>query len=369
MKNKKFLFIIGVILVAIVFILLPKGGKAPEQTAPEMALDDKKVVSIDSDAVKKGEIENTVFTIGTIDPVEIFDVNAKVSGTVLKANFEVGDHVNKDDVLFTIDKANFETTRDASLSQLKNSLEQARTSRDKAQDDYDKELQLFETGAASQSSLDSAKIALDNAVIAYNNAASSYNSQAANYSDQLDNYVQKSPVSGVIVSKNISKDIYASTQNGYSIITEDAFVVNATISSKYVKSIAKGQKASIYVNTIDKQYTGEVLSVSSVGKNGSYPVEISIAGDDNLMSGLYSEIEISVDSVKDAMLIAKKALIYEGDKVYVYKINDDNTVKKVEIQVGIVNGEHVQLISGLNEGDKVVTLGKEYVTEGVAVKE
>ncbi len=363
--NKKWI-IIGVAIVAIIAVItgiMPKKPTKADNSALKMGLEAETATTISSETVSKGDIDETAFTIGSIEPVETFNVTAKMAGDVKATYFEIGDRVSKNDVLFEINQEAFDVSKNQTLTQQKNALEQSKDSLKQAEDAYNDQLQLFESGAASQSVLDNAKTALENAQRAYENTKASYNSSLSTLNEQLDNYVQRSPVDGIVVDKNISKDMYATSQNGYTIIPESQFIVKASITSKYVKSVAKGQKASIYVNTLDKTYKGEVISVSEVGQQGSYPIELSIQGDDALMSGLYCEIKITTHRLEQVPVISKSALLLEGKEHYVFRIKADNTVEKISVVTGAESDDKVEILENLNLGDQIAVLGKEYLSE------
>lgn len=366
MKMNKKWVIAGIAIIAIIVVIVaikPKKEIKADDSALEMGLEAETATTISSEIVTKGDIDETVFTIGSINPVETFNVTAKIAGDVKATNFEVGDHVSKNDILFEINQDAFDVSKNQTLTQQKNALDQAKDSLKQAEDAYNDQNQLFESGAASQSVLDNAKTALENAQRTYENTKASYNSSLSTLNEQLDNYIQRSPVEGIVVDKNISRDMYATSQNGYTIIPESQFIVNASITSKYVKSIEKGQEASIYVNTLDKTYTGEVISVSEVGQQGSYPIELSIQGDEDLMSGLYSEIKITTRQLEQVPVVSKSALLLDGEKHYVYRIKGDNTVEKVSVITGAESDDQVEILQNLNLGDQIVVLGKEYLSE------
>ena len=68
------------------------------------------------------------------------------------------------------------------------------------------------------------------------------------------------------------------------------------------------------------------------------------------------------------MGIPDTSVILEGSKIYVYKVSKDNTVKKIEVSTGIRNKGNLELLSGLNVGDKVVAEGLTKVRPGAKIK-
>lgn len=319
-------------------------------------------------SAKQGSISDEIYTIGQAAPSSTYNVNAKASGEVGRVYFEVGDEVGKGDVLFTVDMDSFNIDRDKNIAQLSNGVEQAKMAYDNALKIYQDKKKLFESGAVSDYDLDSARINSENAKISYDNALKNLNSTSSAYSEQTENYVIKSPVSGVVTQRSVDEGMFASSQNGFTIIVKDSMVIEASIASKYVNSVKPGQKVDIYVNTLDRTYSGEVASVSYSAKKGSYPVEISISDDDKrIQPGMYAEISIQTGSKEGAVLIPRAAVMSEGPQDYVYVVDDSSEACKTPVKMGISNEGMVEIAKGISAGDKVVVEGKEFLDDGKLV--
>ena len=362
--NKKMIIIFTLLIIAGVFWGLQSKQSSD---AIETLADKENVEYVNAEEIISGAIEEKLFTIGSVDPLSTFVVNAKVNGEVKSTFFEKGDRVKKGDVLFEIEKENYLVTKNATLNQLRNALDQSELALNQAEENYRHQMSLFNAGAVSQAALDAAKMTLDNSKIAYNNASTNLNSNISSLNEQLDFYIQRSPVDGVIVEKNISVANFASTQNSYTIVPENQYVLNSSVTSKYVSKIEKGQKAYIYVNTLDRYYEGEVLSISRVGKKGVYPVEIAIYGDEELMAGLYAEVNIVINSLDAALLAPSEAIVRELEEAYIYIVNEDSNVEKIKVELGIESGGWVQIICSISKGSKVVTKGKEFISNQTKV--
>ncbi|KDR95497.1 RND family efflux transporter, MFP subunit [Peptoclostridium litorale DSM 5388] len=342
----------------------PKDAKSDSMEIKNAA--DQVPVTVAS--AKQGSISDEIYTIGQAAPSSTYNVNAKASGEVSRVYFEVGDEVRKGDILFTVDMDSLNIDRDKNLAQLSNGVEQAKMAYDNALKVHTDKKKLFESGAVSDYDLDNSRINSENAKISYENALKNLNSTSSSYSEQTENYVIKSPVSGIVTQRSVDEGMFASSQNGFTIIVKDSMVIEASIASKYVNSVKPGQEVEIYVNTLYRTYSGEVASVSYTAKKGSYPVEISISDDDKrIQPGMYAEISIKTGSKEDAVLIPKSAVISEGPQDYVYVVDDSSAARRTPVEMGISNEGIVEIARGISAGDKVVVEGKEFLDDGKLV--
>lgn len=361
MKHKKLIFgIVGAAVIVAAVI----GINMKQHTASEALTVLSDPIAVTVTVPYRDNIEETVFTIGEVQPAATYSVVAKTAGTVDAAYFEVGDMVAKDDILFKLDTSALSVTQQSTLDQVDNAIKQAKMALDQAQDQYDRQSILFEQGAVSKAVMDSATTALDNAAIQYDNALSSAKSTQKQLEEQYDTYVQKSPVSGTIVSKNIDEGQFVSSQVAYTIIPDESYIVSGSITSKYINDLSKGQSVSIYVKTIDRHYTGTVQSISSVASRGSYPIEIAIEGDSDLKAGLYAELEIVLSAHDGVLLVPKGALIQDNGSYYAYTVDNSGSVLRKNVEVGIASGKAFEIMSGLTEADQIVLKGLDFVEPG-----
>lgn len=141
---------------------------------------------------------------------------------------------------------------------------------------------------------------------------------------------------------------------------ENAEKLKVTLSvSKYdLEKIAVGQKAKLTIS--GKEYEGTVSNVSKIAQtNMSGAIVISADvhidnPDDAIVLGVEAKVVIETAQVKDAILVPINSVNYASDGVFCYTVVDDK-VKKQLVETGVSDDEHVQIISGLSEGDQVIT--------------
>ena len=169
------------------------------------------------------------------------------------------------------------------------------------------------------------------------------------------------PFSGVLGYTGLTEDILVS--NNIVIITLDD---NSTIYSdikipeNYSTSIKKGlpveAKISSYKN---KLFEGEVDFVSSRinADTRSLLSRIKVKNEDlELISGSLLEVSVKFD-LRNSLSVPDTSIMIEGDKSYVYKINDENIANKTEVKTGLRSNKNIEIISGLSEGDIIVAEG------------
>ena len=169
------------------------------------------------------------------------------------------------------------------------------------------------------------------------------------------------PFSGVLGYTGLTEDILVS--NNIFIITLDD---NSTIYSdikipeNYSASIKKGLPVEVKITSYkDKVFEGEVDFVSSRinADTRSLLSRIKIENKDlELISGSLLEVGVKFD-LRNSLSVPDTSVMIEGDKSYVYKINDENIANKTEVKTGLRSKKNIEIISGLNEGDIIVAEG------------
>ena len=140
--------------------------------------------------------------------------------------------------------------------------------------------------------------------------------------------------------------------------------VYAAVLKKNLKLIAK---FSAYKNNT---YDGIIQSVASRvdAQTRSILARAQIENKNSeIIPGSLLEIKILYNE-KDALSVPDTSVMYEGSKKFIYKIIKNNMIKKVEIETGIRNKGNLEILSGLNEGDKIMAEGLTKVRPGMKVK-
>ncbi len=169
------------------------------------------------------------------------------------------------------------------------------------------------------------------------------------------------PFNGVLGYTGLTEDILVS--NNIVIITIDD---NSTIYSdikipeNYASYIKKGLPVEVKIaNHKEKIFKGEVDFVSSRinADTRSLLSRIKVNNKDlDLISGSLLEVSVKFN-LRNSLSVPDTSVMVEGDKSYVYKINDENIANKTEVKTGLRTDENIEIISGLTQGDIIVAEG------------
>ena len=169
------------------------------------------------------------------------------------------------------------------------------------------------------------------------------------------------PFSGVLGYTGLTEDILVS--NNIVIITlDDNSIVYSDIKipENYSTSIKKGLPVEVKLTSYkDKIFVGEVDFVSSRinADTRSLLSRIKVENEDlELISGSLLEVGVKFD-LRNSLSVPDTSVMIEGDKSYVYKINEENIANKTEVKTGIRTDKSVEITSGLTEGDIIVAEG------------
>ena len=191
---------------------------------------------------------------------------------------------------------------------------------------------------------------------------------------KLKNYVKK----GEILIKLKSGNIIApfSGALGYTGLTEDILVSNnifvitlddnSTIYSdikipeNYSTFIKKGLPVEVKLSSFkDKIFLGKIDFVSSRINADTRSLLSRIKIDNKeleLISGSLLEVSVKFN-LRNSLSVPDTSVIVEGDKSYVYQVNEENIANKTEVKTGLRSNRNIEIISGLTEGDTVVAEG------------
>ena len=169
------------------------------------------------------------------------------------------------------------------------------------------------------------------------------------------------PFNGIIGKRDFSNDIDVS-KSSIILNLEDTSVlfIDVDIPETFAPYVKKNQNVDIKFSGNNlKKYPGIVESTASrIDTNKrSLPVRIKLDNPNNeLLSGSLLEVSINYNE-RNSLSIPDTSILMEGDKVFVYKVVKENTVKKIEVKIGIRNQGSVEVKTGLENGETIVAEG------------
>ncbi|MES2153448.1 MAG: efflux RND transporter periplasmic adaptor subunit [Pseudomonadota bacterium] len=389
--------------VALVLSLVAVGAGANAwmQSKKEAVIPESKYRSVAADT---GNITQTVTATGTINPVALINVGSQVSGTVVELKADFNDHVKKGQILLKLDPTIF----NAQIAQSQASLASQQASLRLAQANFERNERLVAQSYISGLTLDQSRRELDVAKANIKLAEA----QLARSQADLDNSVIRAPIDGVIIKRTIDlgQTVAASftTPNLFQIAKDlTKMQIDTSVSEADVGALKDGQPARFVVDAYpDKEFDASMrqfrLAANVVQNVVTYNVVLDVPNKDELLKpGMTAQVRLVVGNRPNVLRIPTSALRFRlsdeeqekelkrqkakgGDKkasasavlpapadeddlafrskseatrsFKIFKLNDKNEAKPVDIKIGLSNFRYTEVLAGdLKKGDKVVT--------------
>lgn len=179
-----------------------------------------------------------------------------------------------------------------------------------------------------------------------------------------------SPIDGVIAELNVIENQIALPNTALATIV-DLNPINATffVNSYEVTKLQPGMKATIEVEGLSESFTSEIKTVSPTvnPQTNLFEVRISVSNDQNVIKGgMRINAFIHLENIERALVVPIDSVLYEDNEPYVF-IADGNISVRKNIVLGMRSGNQVEVVEGLQNGQRVVTRGKERLTDGAEI--
>ena len=224
--------------------------------------------------------------------------------------------------------------------------------------------------ANQTSSVESAKVAVSNArrhlqILGMTDAAIDSLAKKSNVGPSV--FPLNSPISGTVVERNgtIGATV-GSDANLFKIIDLSRVWIDANVFEKDLERVRIGQLVNIKVPAFpDATFTGRVILISSTIDPDTRTVQVrtEVANPDGqLKPDMFANVEIVTAGRRQAISVPLAAVLDEGGRSVVF-IADGNNYTKKEVTLGLKSDDRVEIVQGLNAGDKVVTKGNYLLME------
>lgn len=291
------------------------------------------------------QVPQTGVYSSTVQANVVNNIASQTSGRIRTLNVEVGDFVEKGQVLAEMDR----TQLDQAALTLKNN-----------ETEFERIKALFEEGGVSQSDYETAEL--------------SYNVSKSSYDNLLENTVLLAPVSGVITARNYDiGDMYALSSPIYTLQQITPVKLLVPVSEMDYTNVHQGDKVSLTVDAIPgRTFTGSVVRVYPVidPTSHTFNVEVHVPNTDRaIRPGMYARVTVTF-GVNDSIVLPDTAVLkQQGSGVRtVFVLGDDNTVEPRIVTVGLHFDGQYEILSGLEEGETVVVTGNSSLNGGDKVE-
>ncbi len=384
-KKKKLILIISGAVVFVIFIILA------------IVKNQEKLIPVTVETVEKGKIISIVTASGKIEAKTKVNISADVMGKIVKLPVVEGQHVEKGQLLVEIEK----TQKLTDVAQMRAMLASSKVEEEQARIDFDRQKQLYQRKLISQAEYDLARTNLERAK-AYVSQAQANLDRAL---DQLEKCTIRSPMSGIITQLNSEEgeNVIIGTMNNIGtviMVVSDLSEIEviADVDETDIAHLALDQEVEISLDALpDTTFRGKVTEIGNAAKvTGSFQEQVTnfevtiliIDEVPGIKPGMNATVDITTDVIvkipiqavvmrkpakdtPEAEETATGALASttddaDGDNGNLKDEDEEKEVdgvfvvegvevKFVPVKTGISDQQNIEIISGLEENQKIVT--------------
>ena len=380
-RKKKPFVMAAIVLLLFLFVILYATGII----APSLTVD---VTTISH--VYPSQSLSTLNASGYIVAQRKAAVASKVTGRLVALMVEEGSKVKKNQIIARMENADVAAAKDqtaANLGTVKASLEQAKAERDNAQQVNDRYKKLIAGGVVSQSEYDTVNTRYKRAqegVKAAEAAVLGAEAALKGASAGLDYTLIRAPFDGVVLTKNADVgDIVtplgaAATAKAAVVTIADmkSLQVEVDVSETSITAISVGQPCDIQLDALsDMRFRGKVHAIVPTVDRTKATVLVKVRfldKDIRMLPDMSAKVSflsrsLKPEELKSRVAVNGSALIWQGDKAYVYLLQGNN-VKQTIVTLGEKLGDMMEIKAGLKPGDRVVIKPPKGLKDGSKIK-
>ena len=365
-------------------MVLCAGCGKEEETEEETATGT--AVEVTDVAAGSMSTENTLNgKVVAVNEVQVFPLLAG-QGQVL--NVSEGDTVSKGQTLFTVDTSTVTSTMSAlqqSYSATKTAtdraIESARIGVEQAELAVSNTEALLEAGAAAEQDLTKAKQALTQAQAGVAQAQAQQSASLAQIQASMDQINKQAslgtvtaPCSGTVTAVNVVQGGMASSAQPGVVIAENGSVeVQVSVAEDVFTGIKSGDTASVLVSAVSAEPMNGTVSTLPAAANAQtnlYDVSVSLPSGAKPPIGAFASVTFYTDRRVSTLSVPTECILTgNNNEQYVFTVDESGTTAtRVTVTTGLVSKTDTEVVSGLKAGDKVVTKGQSYLSDGAAVR-
>ena len=335
-------------------------------------------MTVETAIVKKGSVAQQLTGVGNLVGDATVAVVPRAAGRLQDVYVRLGDRVNRGQRIAKIeDNEILEQVRQAVAAQevSQATIRQREADLKLAETNLERSRNLFTKQLLPKQTLDDTE-ARHQAAVAQLDLARAQSTQSNARLDELRinlaNTNIVSPVNGFVARRAVDPGAFVGN-NAPVVdvvdITKVRLVVN--VIEKDLKQLATGDETRVEVDAFPGEtFTGRIARVAPVldPATRTAPIEIEIANPSyRLKPGMYARISITTDERKDTLVVPANAVVDYSGRRGVFVANNDNTVAFRAVRLGIEVATQIEILDGLDEGDRVVTTGAAALQDGATV--
>ncbi len=304
--------------------------------------------------VTTGPISDGLEATATVQARDRAEIRARASGAVSALDVEEGQRVTAGQRLARIDQPAYQSL-----------IDKARAQVEKARRDLLAAQQLKTQGVLPKQQVDDAEFNLRQARL-----------ELRRLEDERGLGAVTSPIDGVVVSRAVERGEAISAGAAlFEVADLAALEVELYVPERHLGRLKTGLPVQVSADaTGDGVLTGRVERIAPTVDPRSGTVKVTVALGDGaideshtLRPGMYVRARIVLDTRDDAVLVPRRAVIYENDRAFAFRV-DDGVARKLALKVGHADRDRLEIRDPLKAGDTVIVFGQRGLEDGAKVR-
>ncbi|HUN67102.1 MAG TPA: efflux RND transporter periplasmic adaptor subunit [Bacteroidota bacterium] len=346
MKNKKWYIVAGIVLVfaLILLVRILQGNASSDQRRQSAPL-------VRCEPPRQETVYDELSYTGDILPIQQASIYSKVSGNLEKIYVDIGTQVKEGELLALID-----------TTELVQQLQQTSATYENNRLAYERNKELIGQNLIARQDLDNAEAAMKVARAAYETART-----------RLGYAYITAPFSGIITKRYLDQGANVTSDNTllYTLMDMNSMKMIIPIQEKDLPRVTKGKKAIISVDAYPgKTFDGVVTRLSQAVDltSRTMDVQIDIPNPGALLKpGMYANVQLIVAELANGLTLPTISILKDEQGLCVYTVQG-NVAHRITVVPGVEKNGRTQIVSGLHPGDRVVTVGQQFVKDGGTVQ-
>ena len=306
-------------------------------------------VAVESMQVLERTLYNKVNAQGEIKAYKSVVLQSDIAGKVVALNLPEGKKVQAGQTIIKLEQGIYQAA-----------LKQAKARHEHSQIKYERVKKLLSKGTGSASEVEDALATLQ------------FDAGGVELAEvNLAKTEIKAPFSGVLGLKDVDVGDYINPgQDLVELVDISQLLVDFYLPERYLSKLSEGLSVQLTIDAFPEQFfEGKIYAVAptldpvlrAIHVRALFPNE-----DFTLKPGLFSRLKIIFDTYENALVLPEDAIIFKDSRFYVYKIVEGKAIF-TEIELGVRENDHVQIIKGLNKDDVVVLSGQIKLYDGANI--
>ncbi|MBN9412712.1 MAG: efflux RND transporter periplasmic adaptor subunit [Candidatus Paracaedimonas acanthamoebae] len=336
--------LLGLIILGVFSLIIKQFVLSDQKSRRQM-----KGVTVEIEYVRKASLTKHITTVGTLAANQIVTVKPQVSGLVSEIKVQGGSEVVANQVIMQIDDRQFKSN----LKEEEAKLILAKAAHERASKLLEKK---FGPAKSYDEALANLKAAESRVEIA---------------TKRVEDSQIQAPFEGIISLNNISIGAPVNEQTElFTIVDVDPMKLDFRVPAEYLRYISVGQTLAIIIDGFeDEPFSGTVEAIDAKVDPHAHSIAVRAHLSNQkrtLKPGLFARVDLVVGSKDNALVVPLSAVESSGDEEYVYKVFN-GVAYRFPVTTGIQEGDNIEIVRGLQEGDVVVTVGLNKIRDGIPV--